>query len=780
MRQAYCLAGLTPHEFMVTARDMFVTENQLSAFTKLPAIATHGLTRRVTESLRFCLRSCFACSFAVLLLCVLTCTVAAQSNDDGRANAKNPGNTAKTGVQINIPVPLSSDGAENLVATLTRINASAPSGQRVTVVLRYPPDTAGGDETEFESALRLARAMSGNELRQVRLVSLVEGTIDGHSTLPILASDLLIVGPNAEIANASQGERGEVDTIPLIYQSIAKRRGLFPSAVVSALVDPELELAVVSTVDGEQSFAAGETLDDLREAGGLLGEEVISAAGVPLRLDAKLLRSNRIAAGLVDSVDQAAELLDLADLKLETDNVATGQAKGVLLEITGSIASGRARRWQSNLDSTLSGSSDVNTWMISIDSIGGNLDDSATIAGWFASPQPPLQTVAGLVRGEARGDSALIALACKPLLMKPDARLGGPGAQSIASEDVLRYEELIDQIAKQTKRSSALIRGMLDTELAVFRYTHKKTGRIRYSTEAELAGDVDDPDAERAKWERGERIELSEGLSATEAISLGLADGESPSLEAASRQVGLPATPPIVADRGLVRLVERLGRNSTLSFLLLFIGFAAISAEANAPGLGVPAFLAIVAFSLFFWMKFLAGTAEWLELVALAVGLVCIGIELFVVPGFGIFGVGGLMLTVLGVVLMSQTFVIPHNVYQLNLLSKGIWLALGGAAGMVGGFIAMRILLPHVPMFQGLIMEAPDADAIDEAEKLGDFAHLMGQSGAATTPLRPSGKARFGNEIIAVVSDGTSVSAGEPVRVISVHATKVVVEAIES
>ncbi|WP_186776517.1 NfeD family protein [Rubripirellula reticaptiva] len=733
----------------------------------------------MTEPRRARLQRGFAGWVVVLLLFGLSCAAAAQAQDVDPSTPQ-PETTVKTGVRIDMPVPMSSDAAESLVATLIRINASAPVGQRVTVVLRYPPDSVGGDETEFESALRLARAMSGNELRQVRMVSLVEGTVDGHSTLPILASDLLIVGPNAEIANAAQGEQGEVDTIPLIYQSIAKRRGLFPAAVVSALVDPELELALVSKVGGEQSFAAGATLDQLRADGGLLGEEVISASGVPLRLDAKQLRSTRIAAGLVESVDQAAELLDLAELKRENENAAIGEAKGVLLEITGSIASGRARRWQSNLDSTLSGSSDINTWMISIDSIGGNLDDSFTIAGWFASPQPPLQTVAGLVRGEARGDSAIIALACKPLLMKPDARLGGPGAQSIAPEDVVRYEELIDQIAKQTKRSSALIRGLLDTELAVYRYTHQKTGRIRYSTEEDLAGDVENPDAERAKWERGERIDLSEGLSASEAVLLGLADGESPSLEAASRQIGLPATPPVVADRGLVRLVERLGRNSTLSFLLLFIGFAAISAEANAPGLGVPAFLAIVSFSLFFWMKFLAGTAEWLELVALSVGLICIGIELFVVPGFGIFGVGGLMLTVLGVVLMSQTFVIPHNVYQLNLLSKGIWLALGGAAGMVGGFIAMRILLPHVPMFQGLIMEAPDAEAIDEAEKLGDFGHLMGQSGVATTPLRPSGKARFGNEILAVVSDGTSVSAGEPVRVILVQATKVVVEAIEN
>ena len=47
-----------------------------------------------------------------------------------------------------------------------------------------------------------------------------------------------------------------------------------------------------------------------------------------------------------------------------------------------------------------------------------------------------------------------------------------------------------------------------------------------------------------------------------------------------------------------------------------------------APGLGVPGFIAITCFALFFWMKFPAGTAEWLELIAFTLGLLCIGIEI--------------------------------------------------------------------------------------------------------------------------------------------------------
>jgi membrane-bound ClpP family serine protease len=712
-----------------------------------------------------------------VLLAVLAITAALET-----AVAQEGGNRVKIGYLIDVPVPLETSAANRLLDQLTRLGESAPDGQRVTVVLRYAQDIGSGEETEFEDALKLARAMSAPELRRVRIVSLVEGEVNGHSTLPIISSDLLIVSRGGAISDATAGESSADETIALSYRSIAKRRGLFPPAMVSALVDPGLELAQVSKVDGGQVFAAGDELTELRASGDVLGEDVWSTAGVPLRLDANQLRSARIAAQIVSSLDQTADTLDLAELNPISDDLVTGEAQGVLLEITGSIVASRSRRWQSNLTSTLE-AGNVNTWVITFDTGGGSLDNSATLAGWFAEPEPPLRTVAGLVRGEARGDAALVAISCKPLFMKPDARLGGPGAEAITKEKLDRYEELIDQIALSTKRPAALIRGLLDPNLVVYRYTNQKTGRIRYATQQDIidgALNAEDEEAERAKWQRGEQIELADGLATKDAIALGLADGESRSLEDTSRRVGLSGTPPAVADRGLVRFVEKIGRSGTLAFLLLFIGFAALSAEANAPGLSVPGFIALICFGLYFWMKFLAGTAEWLELVAFSLGLICIAIEVFIVPGFGVFGIGGMALTVLGVILMSQTFVIPRNVYQVEILTRGIWVALGGAGGMVGGFIGMRMMLPHVPLLRGLVMEKPDEAEISESEKLGDYGHLLGQTGAATTPLRPAGKARFGDQVVQVISDGTAISAGERVRVMEVHATKVVVEPLEN
>ncbi|MCA9136920.1 MAG: hypothetical protein KDB00_09175 [Planctomycetales bacterium] len=682
---------------------------------------------------------------------------------------------AKSGYVLDVPVPLGSQSATHLLDQLDQLAKSAPTDGRLDLVLRYGSDVSGGDATAFEDALKLARAVTSDRLRSLRVISLVQGKVNGHSILPILASDAILMSAGGQLSGASAGESAPDETILLTYQSVAARRGLFPKPVVNVLVDPDVELAWVSLVDGGKTFAAGDELVKLRETGQVLGEEVWSGPGVPGTLTADQLRSAKIAAGIVETLDDAAEVLDLAQITPVQPDAVGDVAQGVLLEIAGSVSRNRVRRWQSNLNGSLS-DQDTNTWLITFDCIGGDLDQSASLASLFAIPEPPLRTVVGYISGEARSDSALLAVSCKPLYMSKDAILGGIGADEISLTDIGNHDELIESIARATKRPAGLIRGLLCAELEVYRYINKKTGKIKYATPAELVAEAEDPELERGRWEKGDRIEMGEGLSADRAIELGLADGVSDSLDDVARRVGMSEVPKTVSDRGLVRFVERLGRSQGLMMILLMVGFIALSAEMNAPGISVPGFLALVCFGLFFWMNYLAGTAEWLELVLLILGLACIALEVLVIPGFGVFGIGGLIMTIASIVLMSQTFVIPHNSYQLAVITRGIWAALGSLLGLFGGFVLMRQFFPHLPLFRHLIMEAPDVEAIDQAEKLADFSALLHQTGITTTPLRPSGKARFGDQIVQVVSDGSMVEKGAPVTVVEVKGAKIVVE----
>ena len=714
---------------------------------------------------------------------------------------------AADGYLIEIPSPLTARDVERILAQLNRLSQTARTApaaaetnveRRVSVVLhfgdpqrsrlvpaesnirgeRLGEDIVSRDSsTSLEDSLKLARAISGADLKRIRPVAWVDTPVRGNEVLLVLACESILVAPSGSIGDATFGEAVNDETTTLIFHSIAKRRGLLPPELIAGLISPDETVARVRLTDGTTKLELSEALEKLRSGGTIIEEEILSQPGEPLTLTADQLREFRAATAIVNSEGEVADRLGLRTLRQESAD-ASGEAFGVLLRINGAIRSDRVQRWLSNLAATTE-RGETNTWLVEIDSPGGYLSGSASLAATLADPGTTIRTVGGYVSQEARGDAALIALACRPLAMHPDATIGGSGADAMTPDEVAAQGELIDFVAGLTGRSATLIRGLLDPKLTVYRYINRRTGRIRYAVPSEMAAVVDDESAPgRSDWKREERIELSEGLSVNRAIELGLADESVESLKSVSSSIGLTSVPPRLSDRGLVRWVERLGSHTGMAFGLLMLGFIMLSTEASAPGLGVPGFIAVMCFALFFWIKFLAGTAEWAELLAFGLGLTFLAIEIFVLPGFGIFGLGGLVLTVLGVVLMSQTFVIPRNSYQANQLAEGVWMAIGGMGGLVIGFLLVRAFLPQAAAASGLAMETPTAD-LDRLERIADYDHLSGRTGVASTRLRPSGKAQFGDQIVAVVSDGTAIDPGQSVRVIRVQGNRIVVEAVD-
>ena len=182
----------------------------------------------------------------------------------------------KSGYLIDAPVPMDGENSRILLGQLRTLAESAPEGQRLTVVIRYQTDQEAGATTAFEDALKVARAFSKPELRSLRIVSYVSGKIVGHSILPILASDSLVIGDDISIGNATAGETSADETIALTYRAIAARRSLFTPDVITALVDPDTELALVTETGGKEVYAIGEALTKLREDGKVLSEDVLS------------------------------------------------------------------------------------------------------------------------------------------------------------------------------------------------------------------------------------------------------------------------------------------------------------------------------------------------------------------------------------------------------------------------------------------------------------------------------------------------------------------------
>ena len=761
------------------------------------AVRAHCAASQIAEPLVAILR--YAVSLVVFLTISSSSAVlslghaqepAAVDGGDTAAVANEPtvANQPRVGWKIDVPLPINAKTAERVLDQLSVVagqqGQQAGDGTRRDVVLHFlsagsagaSADTGDGSATQFEDALRLARAFSSPDFRTLRLVGYVDSTVRGHAVLPILACDALLVGPTASIGDAVFLERGNDgdETVIVSYRTIAARRAVFPPEVAEALVRPSVELVQATTLDGKRQFAFGDQLEELRRGGEGWREDVWAAAGQPLVLTAEKMRDSRIASQIAPTIDRARAALELAELRSVSEEMVVGTAVGTLLEINGAISTDRVRRWELNLVNTAE-SGDVNLWMVTVDSPGGNLNGSVQLAGTLSTVQPPIRRTVGYVSGQTLADAALIAVACRPLYMNPNSRLGGPGAVAVSRDDLEVLDEAIERIAKDVSRPAALIRCLLDPSLEVRRYVNRRTGEVRYATQEDIEADGENSD----QWQPGEMIDLKNGLSASEAIELGLAEGQAETIKEVATLVGLEDVPAPLASRGIVHFIEWFGSLTGVSVFLLLLGLLLLSVEVGAPGLSVPGFVSMLCFSLYFWMQFLNGTAEWLEILAFALGVICIGIEIFVIPGVGVFGIGGLCLLVLGVVLTSQTFVIPRNAYQYEQLTQNLWLVLASIAAVMAGLAVLKVLLPQTRFMRDLALEVPDDRLLDRSERLADFEYLDGQIGLATTPLMPAGRVRFGDELVQVVTDGSPVATGQTVKVIQVLGNRVVVAPLD-
>jgi membrane-bound ClpP family serine protease len=446
--------------------------------------------------------------------------------------------------------------------------------------------------------------------------------------------------------------------------------------------------------------------------------------------------------------------------------------------VKGNMSANTAQRAQKMIQTYVE-EGDTNFVCLWIDSPGGSLLDSMNLANYLAGLDSSRVRTVAYIPSEAYGDAALVALACDQVVMQRDATLGGAGAEAFSPEELADVRRAVrDSLAPKKSRSWSLIVALLDPELAVFRYTHRVSGLVEYFSEEE-ARSQPDPD----QWVQGPEVRpLREPLkvNGTRAEELGLARHAVNDFHEFRGLYNLENDPLHVQQNWADGLIDALAMPG-VAWLLLFVGIAALYAELHSPGIGIGAIIAGICFLLFFWSKYLEGTAGWLEALLFLAGLVCMLLEIFVVPGTAIFGLGGGLLMIISLVLASQTFVLPHNEYQFQQLRDTLLGLTAVAFGVVGAAVAMRRLFPHAPLLSHMLLAPPSSDEIEhisQREALVDFSHLLGREGVTTTQLVPAGKARFDNQFVDVSSRGEFIDRGTTVTVVEVHGNRVVVQPV--
>jgi membrane-bound serine protease (ClpP class) len=629
-----------------------------------------------------------------------------------------------------------------------------------------------GVGSKIGNAYDLADFLSGGSLNAATTVAYVPQTIRGHAVLAVLACDVILMAPEAELGPAGVDEPNITDSIRATYREIANRRKRVPAEVALKLLDPSRELLEVETDLGTE-YTTPEGLAELAKHRAVGNKTVLMAAGQPGRFSGAEARRKGFISALASDRVEVARAVEVAPEMVKEDVALDGVFHAVRVDVKGPIRSDSVTKIQGIIQDAIA-RQNADFLCLRIESAGGSPADSIRLASYLLDLDSSKVRTVAYIPKEARSDAALIALACDQIVMHPKAVLGGEGDAVLSPDDIQQIRTVIrDEIAARKTRSWSLPAAMFDPKLTVTRYTHK--GQSAFFSAEELAAQPQ-PD----QWTPGEPVTKPGKVFAaqgTDALTYRLASHLVEDFAQFKELYGLENDPSLLEPRWLDVLVEALASPGA-AVLLLILGGVALYVELHTPGLGVAAFVALLCFALFFWSRFLGGTAGWLQVILFVAGVSCLALELFVLPGFGIFGLGGGAMILASIVLASQTFFLPRNAYQLAEFQNSLLIVASALVGIVVIVATINRWLPRAPILSQMVLQPPseeEAAAISQSESMTHFENLVGATGYATTPLLPAGKAMIADQLLDVLTNGEFVSPGARVVVEAVHGNRIIV-----
>jgi len=406
-------------------------------------------------------------------------------------------------------------------------------------------------------------------------------------------------------------------------------------------------------------------------------------------------------------------------------------------------------------------SNEASAIVFDMNTYGGRLDTATDIVNALNQTKIPTYTFINTNAGSA---GSLIAIATQRIYMAPVSAIG-------AAAPILPSGEDLPATAKEKTISywSALIRG-----------SATKNGHNPDVAEAFMNKDKEIKIGDRIVHPKGAVLTLN-AQEATERINGKplLAEGVADSVSDLIKKAGLKGNEVTIGPTGFEQIAFWI---TTLAPLLLLGGILGAYLEFKIPGVTWPGVTSAICFALFFLGHYVAGLAGW-EVVALFIlGMVLVLIEiLFFAHSTIVFGVVGVFL-----ILASLLWTMVDRYPGQNFFPTGKMLAmplLNMFIAIVGSFIIIALLaryLPRTSIYRRFALMDSNPPGPSLAGVPRQFATALsltpGMQGTSVTVLRPSGKARFADHVVDVVTEGEFIAPQTAVTVIQTDGMRVVVK----
>ena len=380
--------------------------------------------------------------------------------------------------------------------------------------------------------------------------------------------------------------------------------------------------------------------------------------------------------------------------------------------------------------------------VLDIDTPGGRVDAAERIADVLSDSEVPVYS---LVNRRAFSAGALIALSTSRIYMRPGSVIG---AATPVDGSGKKAPEKIVSAMRSEMRALAETQGLDPTVAAAM-----------VDEDVEIDGVV----------ETGKLLTLT----TAEAVALDYAV-EIEDLDALLTALGYGGADVVTSEINWAERIVRFFSHPVVAPFLLSLGFLGLLAEIKTPSFGLAGAAGILSLSLFFGSHLIVGLAGLEDLLIFGVGLALVGVEVLLIPGFGLFGIigalgitAGLYLSLMGSLPTSDDFTRAGLVLSTTVLLI-----------VVSAWVMIRSLPRSSRLAKSgifLLQRTAKSIGYESAEARVD---MVGVTGKAITDLRPSGTGLFGEERIDVVSESEWITEGTPIRIMSAEGYRHVVRPV--
>ena len=382
--------------------------------------------------------------------------------------------------------------------------------------------------------------------------------------------------------------------------------------------------------------------------------------------------------------------------------------------------------------------------ILELDTPGGLLSSALSIKNYIIESDIP---VVAYINKNALSAGALISLSCEAIYMSDGSIIGaatpvymkGGNIEKAGEKEISAMRAAMRSSAERSKKNVRIAEAMVDETIIL----SKRNDGI----------DLDD------------KTLLT--LSVEEALKVNIADGKANSIIDIIKLRNL-------SENSTIKNLEEEKYDYILRFLinpavlsaLISIGIIGVYIELKTPGFGIGGVISIIAFSIFFFAQVFVGESGFLAPAIFFLGIVLLAIEIFVIPGFGITGILGILGIVAGI-FMS---------FGINNIAQAVLVVF---VSLIADIILIIILARFILKSKGFKnIVALETDTAGYHSSVS-YDNLLGCEGITDTFFRPSGNIIINDKKYDAITEGEFINKGAKIKVILVEGNKIVIKEIK-